>query len=361
MAEFDSNAYLAIDLLALVSLAEFATDADLAGRARELAGRIVRALALTSHAGIHGGAQGRSYVQTLRSGRFEETAGIMWACFGVGALNPAVLPAVVVATATQPVVPPDAPALVAPPDGPRWTAHANRGRYRFEHDLLERPYASDLRVYRTPHVLLGSAQDYRSGLPRLQEHVWGAVLSPEAQVFTTHPANSSLNPSARPNAWAGERILPRVRQLRDALVVLYRLPEDDPTGRTHAWFATLCFDEHRVVGEWAAARVGDGYVALWTPGGSVLRRSGQDALAELLPRGCGEAWVCQVADAPTAGSFDAFCARLGTPTCEASEWGVRVTHRTLGGHDLDLSWSGPFLVDGRAVADDPPEPWASPA
>ncbi|NLE17477.1 MAG: hypothetical protein GX632_02930, partial [Propioniciclava sp.] len=81
----------------------------------------------------------------------------------------------------------------------------------------------------------------------------------------------------------------------------------------------------------------------------------------LLPRGRGEAWVCQVADAPTAGSFDAFCARLGTPTCEASEWGVRVTHRTLGGHDLDLSWSGPFLVDGRAVADDPPEPWASPA
>ena len=361
MAEFDSNAYLAIDLLALVSLAEFATDADLAGRARELAGRIVRALDLTSHAGIHGGAQGRSYVQTLRSGRFEETAGIMWACFGVGALNPAVLPAVVVATATQPVVPPDAPALVAPPDGPRWTAHANRGRYRFEHDLLERPYASDLRVYRTPHVLLGSAQDYRSGLPGLQEHVWGAVLSPEAQVFTTHPANSSLNPSARPNAWAGERILPRVRQLRDALVVLYRIPEDDPTGRTHAWFPTLCFDEHRVVGEWAAARVGDGYVALWTPGGSVLRRSGQDALAELLPRGRGEAWVCQVADAPTAGSFDAFCARLGTPTCEASEWGVRVTHRTLGGHDLDLSWSGPFLVDGRAVADDPPEPWASPA
>lgn len=216
-------------------------------------------------------------------------------------------------------------------------------------------------MYRTPHVLLGSAQDYRSGLPGLQEHVWGAVLSPEAQVFTTHPANSSLNPSARPNAWAGERILPRVRQLRDALVVLYRIPEDDPTGRTHAWFPTLCFGEHRVVGEWAAARVGDGYVALWTPGGSVLRRSGQDALAELLPRGRGEAWVCQVADAPTAGSFDAFCARLGTPTCEASEWGVRVTHRTLGGHDLDLSWSGPFLVDGRAVADDPPEPWASPA
>ena len=32
MAEFDSNAYLAIDLLALVSLAELATDADLTGR-----------------------------------------------------------------------------------------------------------------------------------------------------------------------------------------------------------------------------------------------------------------------------------------------------------------------------------------
>lgn len=352
LAEFDSNAYLAIDLLALVSLAEFGTDADLASRARDLAERILRALAHTEFAGIHGAAQGRSYVQTLRSGRFEEAAGIMWACFGVGALNQAVLPAVVVATATQLDIP-----SRERPDHPTWSAHANHGRYRFEHDLLERPYASDLRVYRTPHVLLGSAQDYRSGLPGLQEHAWGAVLSAEAQVFTTHPANASLNPSARPNAWAGERLLPRVRQHRDALLVLSRMPSDDPLGRTHAWFPTPCFDEHRFVGEWAAARVGDGYVALWTPGGSRLRRTGQDALQELLPLGPGTAWVCQVSDAAGAGSFDAFCAGLGRPEATASDLGDRVTHRSSGGHLLELSWSGPFLVDGRPVVEPPPDPW----
>ena len=39
------------------------------------------------------------------------------------------------------------------------------------------PYGSDLRVWRTPDAMLSSVQDYRSGLPGLQEHIWGATLS----------------------------------------------------------------------------------------------------------------------------------------------------------------------------------------
>ena len=55
-------------------------------------------LATNSWRGVHGAAHGRSYTQTLRLGRFEETAPIMWLLWGVGALNDAVLPATSLAT-----------------------------------------------------------------------------------------------------------------------------------------------------------------------------------------------------------------------------------------------------------------------
>src|SRR5262249_41684967 len=152
-----------------------------------------------------------------------------------------------------------------------------RGRYRFEHDLLDRPYGSDVLVYRTPDVMLASVQDYRVGLPGLQEHVWGAMLGPQTQVFVTHPAHASPSSSARPNAWAGQRSLPRVRQFEDTLLAVYQLPADDPMGYTHAWFPVATLDEWTRRDCWLAGRLGDGYVALATEGGVAPLTVGPDA------------------------------------------------------------------------------------
>ena len=190
-SEFDSNAYLAIDSLALCSLVEFAADVEVRQLAECVLDKVLLTLAANSWRGIHGAAHGRSYVPTLRSSRFEETAPIMWSLWGMGSLNTAVLPATVLSTARCYRVPPVVRAIAdrAPrrvgrsPGVPR--------RYRLRHDLLERPYGSDVRVWRTPDAMLSSVQDYRSGLPGLQEHIWGATLSPEVQVFATNPAADS--------------------------------------------------------------------------------------------------------------------------------------------------------------------------
>jgi hypothetical protein len=350
-SEFDSNAYLAIDTLALVSLAEFADDAALAELAAGLADRVLFSLAANSWRGIHGAAHGRSYVQALRSSRLEETAPIMWLCFGVGALNDAVLPATVLATAQRYAVPAAVRAVARHTAGEWWGRQSYRGGYRFAHDLLDRPYGSDTVVYRTPDVMLASAQDYRVGLPGLQEHIWGATLGPEAQVFVTHPPNASSSPSARPNAWTGNRILPRVRQQRDTLLALY------PTaGRTHAWFPIAHLDEWVRRGVWTVGRVGDGYVALATNGGSEPVVSGPDAWQELLPAGVGTAWVCTVGQHASHGTFAEFVDSLATPQFGAE----RVRFASPRGPELELGWTGLFTVDGRPIdldADGRPERW----
>ncbi|WP_188189953.1 hypothetical protein [Nonomuraea sp. SYSU D8015] len=336
-SEFDSNAYLAIDLLALVSLVEFAEDAEIRELAAGVADRVLFSLAANSWRGIHGCAHGRSYVSTLRSSRLEETAPIMWLCFGTGALNDAVLPATAIATARRYRMPEVIRQAANDLPDRWWGRQSYRGEYRLAHDLLSRPYGSDVTVFKTPDVMLSCANDYRPGLPGLQEHIWGATLGPETQVFVTHAPNSSTSPSARPNAWAGNRILPRARQHEGTVLALYRIPDDDVMGYTHAWFPIAEFDEWTQTGVWTVGRKGGGYVALATEGGAEPVTTGPDAWQELRPRGSGTAWVCTVGRRPD------FVASLTDPRFTRD--GVAFT--TPEGAELSLTWNGPFTANGR--------------
>ena len=100
-SEYDSNAYLAIDTLALVSLIEFSPNKEIRQFSEALLDKLMFSLASNSWRGVHGAAHGRSYTTTLRSSRFEETAPIMWALWGMGALNLAVLPVTTLITSKR--------------------------------------------------------------------------------------------------------------------------------------------------------------------------------------------------------------------------------------------------------------------
>jgi hypothetical protein len=348
-SEFDSNAYLAIDTLALVSLVEFAQDGDLRALAEAVLDKVLLTLASNSWRGVHSAPHGRSYTHTLRSGRFEETAPIMWLLWGVGSLNEAVLPATALAMADIYRVPELVRAVAQQPPEEWWGRQVYDGDYRLHHDLLSRPYGSDVRMWRTPDASLSSVQDYRAGLPGLQEHIWGAALGSEVQVFATHPAAASIGSSARPNAWAGQRTLPRAHQDRDSLLVLHRIPDDDPGGGTHLWFPAPLLDEWRQDRSWLAGRVGDGYVAVAAAGGFRPQRTGDEAMQCWWPREGGRSFVATVARRATGGSFDDFVASLSEPEFGTDPSEPSVAWTTPDGRTLALAWSGAFTVDGRAT------------
>lgn len=337
-SEFDSNAYVAVDILALTSLIEFAKDERIVALAERLLDKTLFTLAVNSWHGAHVCAHGRSYVQTQRSARLEETASIMWLCWGMGALNHATLPATVLATAERYQMPSQIREAAQVPA--EFVARQRyRGEYRQHHDLLSRPYASDLIVYKTPDAMLSSVQDYRPGLPGLQEHIWAATIGPETQVYVTHAPNDATHSSARPNSWAGNRILPRVRQYDNVLLAHYRIPPDDPMGFTHAWFPISTMDEWTTAGPWIAGRRDDGYIALATEGGTRVLTTGPNAYQELRPQGPGTSWVCTVGRRATDGSFADFVAALGEP-----KFGQTLEYRTM-----RLGWTGLFTVDGHPV------------
>ena len=117
-------------------------------------------------------------------------------------------------------------------------------------------------TYKSPDGMLCSAQDYYSGQRGGQEHIWQATLGHTATVFVTHPASTSESDARQPNYWAGNAVLPRVAQWKDALIAVYEMPKDDWMGFTHAYFPVYAFDEYALQRGWAFARKGDGYLAI---------------------------------------------------------------------------------------------------
>lgn len=344
-SEYDSNAYLAIDTLALVSLIEYSPNKEIRQYAEALLDKLMFSLASNSWRGIHGAAHGRSYTTTLRSSRFEETAPIMWALWGMGALNLAVLPVTTLITSKKYVLPPMI-IKVAHSLSKTWSARqVYRGKYRFTSDLLERPYSSDLHIWRTGAGMLSSVQDYRAGLPGLQEHVWGATLSTEVQVFASYPAAFSHATSVRPNAWAGHLVLPRVRQYENVILAIYALNKHVMPDFTHVWFPTPWMDEFVQKGSWIAGRVSNGYIAVATPGGFSPLKSGDTAYQEWSPNGNGALYVSILGDKKEYKDFKTFVRKLSEPTFDEKELSISWKSKKR----FELSWANPFLVNGKSA------------
>ncbi len=344
-SEYDSNAYLAIDTLALVSLFEYSPDKTIREFSEALLDKLMFSLASNSWRGIHGAAHGRSYTTTLRSSRFEETAPIMWALWGMGALNLAVLPVTTLITAKKYTLPPLV-VKVAHSLQSKWQSRqVYRGKYRFTSDLLERPYASDLHIWRTESGMLSSVQDYRAGLPGLQEHVWGATLSTEVQVFASYPASFGHATSVRPNAWAGHLVLPRVRQHKNVVLAMYPLKDELLPNFTHLWFPTPWMDKFVQKGSWIAGQVGDGYVAVATAGGFRPLMKGDTAMQEWIPQGRGALYVAILGDKKEYKDFNSFVKKLGEPIFDDKSQSITFKQKS----EFSLTWDGPFFVDGKSV------------
>lgn len=340
-SEFDSNAYLAIDALALVALVDHAADETLRTAARTLLDKVLLSLACNSWRGVHGAAHGRSYTPTLRAACLEETAPIMWWAWGMGALNDAVLPATALATSSY-VLPEVIRAIAADPDAD-WTGTQHyEGSYAFERDLLRRDYVSDMVIRRGRGGMVASVQDYRYGLPGLQEHVWGVTLPGRLQVWAAAPAAYNHGSHTRPSGWVGNLVLPRVRQHDRTVIALYAAASLEGLPAVQLWFPVDRMDEWTEQGEWVVGRKREGLVAVAAEGGFEPDRTGDEAWQRWAPR-IGRALVAVHAD-DSVGGLEAFMDAL-----PALSWLGPVGVRAEGESALQLAWDGPFLVDGRPV------------
>lgn len=355
-SEWDSNAYLAMDVFALLSLAEFGQDGHLCRLAATLLDKIFFLIACQSFRGVHGCTHGRCYVQGLKSARFENTSSLERIAWGMGIFNGETRAAGLLAMAEKYRVHPVIQQIGADVDAPLLTLARSKAAYAPEGDMHAGEWDVRTCTYRSAEVMLSAAIDYRKGEMGIQEHLWQATLGPEAVVFTTYPGNSQEHGNARPNFWAGSARLPRVAMFNRTVICLYRFEPGAGLGFSHAYFPAAAFDEYRIEDNWAFGRADDGYVALWGDGALALTESGRHAGQELRSHGAGEAWICRVGCAAEDGAFTDFCGAVksrrpvvrrrsgpsAAPEAPGVEWATPREERLL------FAWEGPLLVDGVA-------------
>ncbi len=345
-SEWDSNAYMTLDAFAMLALADDARSPRLRELATALLDKLFFMLACQSFRGAHGSTHGRCYVTALKSARVENTSGLQRIAWGMGMFNGETRATGLLALSRNYRVPEVIQRIGADVDRTYATESRSLARFRPRFDMRGDLWDVRTITCKSPEVMLSAAVDYHPGEFGIQEHLWQATLGPEANVFTTWPGNSQEHGNARPNFWAGSARLPRVGMAGRTVFCLYRLDPAVGLGFSHAYFPTQAFDEWRIDGPWAFARVGDGYVALWGDGDLALTERGRHAGQELRSRGAGEAWIAHVGRAADDGDFGQFCARVAAnPPLRDDD---RLTWQPPGGRDLAFGWSGPMTAGGEA-------------
>lgn len=222
----------------------------------------------------------------------------------------------------------------------------------FEEDLsrtmLEQ---ANLYTYRTPDYMLSSAQDYRKGYGGYQQHPWQATLGHGAVCFTTHPARVQGPP---PNYWSGSGVLPRIAQLKNVLLAIYRIPKSialwvpNEMRLTHAWLPRDQFEEVVEQDGWIFARQGDGYLALLSQYPYEWCTSpGEDQNREVIVARSKNIWICELGRKETSGEFSDFIqAQL---QAEVDFYDSRLSYTSPTQGRLQFSWKGPLKRDGRVV------------
>jgi hypothetical protein len=227
-----------------------------------------------------------------------------------------------------------------------WFAHA------FEWDLTRnlRPEVDVLTV-RTPDYQLSSALDWRPGMGGDQQHLWQATLGPDAVCFTTHPGPRRAR---SPGWWTGSATLPRVGQIANVVIALYRIRQRpalyvaNRKRGTHAWLPRDRFEEVTERAGWVFARRGEGYLALrsqlpahWNDAPD----AGEDRGRELWAEGTDNAWICELGRRFDSGPFEQFVQRVARAPVEWTGGRMRYCSPSRGW--IEFGWRGPLRHEGR--------------
>jgi len=135
-----------------------------------------------------------------------------------------------------------------------------------------------------------------------------------------------------------------VRQDENVILAIYALNDQLYPDFTHLWFPTPWMNEFVHKGSWIAGRVGDGYIAVSTPGGFTPLKNGDTAMQEWIPHGNGALYVSVLGDKKSYGDFKSFLRKLSEPEFDEKNLSISWKHKKR----YELNWNGPFHINGSS-------------
>ncbi len=228
--EWNSSAYLPIDLLGLASLYAWTQDGELRALAKRGMDYVFYLLAVHSRKGFFAGSSGRTYLKEQFGNWSNCTSFMSWIGYGCG--TPGHAGKGVVSLCLSDYEPPrDYAAYFNVEPGFELVCRSTHGYQKHV----------DLYTYKTSGYLMTSAADFRPGKPGYQENPLQLTFTPTAQLWISHPGERALYGKGRPSYWAGNGTLPRVNQYKGFATVFYDIAPEHPVDFTHLYLPTMEF------------------------------------------------------------------------------------------------------------------------
>lgn len=105
---------------------------------------------------------------------------------------------------------------------------------------------------------------FEPGTYGYQQHLWYAALDGEAAIFVNHPGSASEGGDMRPGYWHGNGVMPALKQEKNVLGMIYRIPEEFPFHYVHLYAPECRFDEIHFEDGWMFMRKGNGYLGFFS-------------------------------------------------------------------------------------------------
>lgn len=336
--EWNSSAYLPIDLLGLASLYAWTQDGELRALAKRGMDYVFYLLAVHSRKGFFAGSSGRTYLKEQFGNWSNCTSFMSWIGYGCG--TPGHAGKGVVSLCLSDYEPPrDYAAYFNVEPGFELVCRSTHGYQKHV----------DLYTYKTSGYLMTSAADFRPGKPGYQENPLQLTFTPTAQLWISHPGERALYGKGRPSYWAGNGTLPRVNQYKGFATVFYDIAPEHPVDFTHLYLPTMEFYLCRVQGPWVFAQEGDAYCAVYCSAGLTAQRFGPNAEREFIAPGRRCVWLVRAAQTDEFPSFAAFItAMLAAPLeVDAQRLACRFEDPVYG--VLRSGWNERLSVNGAAM------------
>lgn len=336
LAEWNSSAYIPIDVLGLVHLHDLAENPELREKAKQALDLLFHYMTAEAHGGMLASTFGRSYEKELMGHRAAGTTSLIWAAYGAGCVNCHSY---------------NVPFYLSDYEPPREYAPRLRIGLREELEFrLEQGKGGYARLvhYRTRTFVLSSVSDFRPGAAGYQEHVQHLAFSPEAQIWVNHPGELHPFGYGRPSFWAGNGCLPKVGQYKGLAVLMFDIDPGHDADYTHAYFPVPAFTRVERRGNWMFASFGDeAWAAVFALNGLGMTGRGPNRDRELVSPGRRNIWIVRASDRLEFGTFEAFADAMTRMPLDASadEQRVRLTDPAYGTVAMDRH--APLTVNGR--------------
>lgn len=377
--EYDSTQYHHCHLLSMIALADHAQDPHVRAQAERTATLYVADMALEYFHGAWAGGHSREGYRQNTWTLVGASASLGFYYFGDVPFDPEVHRDEMVCPATvarfRP--PPLLADLARDRARPRVVKKTKAPRAIYRHADREAEPVKKY-TYLSPSFALGSTQVGLPGAPAGPIDLVSWDLSwagpkHQAAVVCGHPFLSPRRFSAflsglpqaigravaapkpflqNPDRLFGASPCERMMQHESAILVLYRIPPDDPAPYVNLYLpGGVAWTERE---GWVLGDAGAFYVGMRPIGdfcwqviweehhldGYLVRIEGRDVGLAL-----------EAEEARSVGTFENFCEEMAGPRLDLSGWPEpgRVRFETIGGHELELTYDGPHRVDGTEI------------